>query len=279
VPSGARLSFWLEHCYARFMHLLHKFLRLVGIASLFSAAATAEETVVLSPRVSFGTFPLAVHRTAMVAHPGLPAGKAELDSPFPDDFPPHIVVTLEERREFPALKKGARYFSPARNEITVYRISDVEKAPYKTIQPDIAALKKILAERPKRAPDHAADSRGLPDYPPRNAAHVFELRLGYLEADWGRGIYYLTQFTQEDGHFANNEELVCVFQGLSKDGAFYVSADLRMTLPGLPAGIDAKAPLRDGKDPGIPLITKARDEAFTPSLAKVREWLSSVQLK
>jgi hypothetical protein len=37
--------------------------------------------------------------------------------------------------------------------------------------------------------------------------------------------------------------------------------------------------LRDGKDPGVPLIIKARDDAFTLSLAKVREWLSSVQLK
>jgi hypothetical protein len=256
-----------------------KSLRAIGMAALLTCTALAEEAVTLSPMLSFGPFPLNVTRTSVLAHPGLPAGKAELDTPFPDDFPPHVVVTIEDKREFPALKKGPRYFSPARNTITAYRITDVEKAPHKTIKTDITLLKKLLAEKPKTVP-HKDMGRELPDYPPRNAAHAFELRLTYVDAEWGSGLYYLTQFTQETGGFANNEQLVCVFQGLSKDGAFYVSADLRVTHPSLPAGIDAKPKREDDQYAAdSAMLSKAKDDSFTPSLGKIREWLGTVQLK
>jgi hypothetical protein len=36
----------------------------------------------------------------------------------------------------------------------------------------------------------------------------------------------------------NNEELLFLFQGLSKDGLSYLSADFRITHPKLPRGID-----------------------------------------
>ncbi len=137
-------------------------------------------------------------------------------------------------------------------------------------------MKKLLKDRPATVAHKEIESN-LPDYPPRNAGHAFEARLNYVDAEWGSGLCYLTQFTQEPGAFANNEELVCVFQGLSKDGAFYVSADLRVTHPGLPAGIDAKP--KSAGAAGLELLTKAKDDAFTPSLAKVREWLGTVQLK
>jgi hypothetical protein len=191
----------------------------------------AEEKPNLPPSVLFPPFPLAVSRTAVESHPGTPAGKATLNSPFPDDFPPHTTISWEDKREYPAFKKGARYFIKATNNVTVYRITEIERAPYKTIQHDLLELRQLLKTRPKSVP-LGETRRSLPNYPPRNAGHAFQLKLSYVDTEWGSGLFYLTQFSQESD-FANNEMLTYLFQGVSKDGNFYVSADFRVTHPKL----------------------------------------------
>jgi hypothetical protein len=247
---------------------------------LLSSNIFADEPRNEPPSVEFARFPSAILKTYVSAASGTPAAKATLDSPFPDDFPPQTTVAFEDAREFPAFKKGARYFSPARNRITVYRITQVERAPYKSIQFDIGRLKKLLKERPKEVP-LGEDRRSLPDYPPRNAAHTFQLKLAYADTAWGSGLFYLTQFSQE-AHldFANNEELAYVFQGLSKDGHFYVSADFRITHPKLPSGVDAKPKERDEHQRADSLfLTKQADDSFIPSLSKLREWIGTLKLE
>ena len=76
--------------------------------------------------------------------------------------------------------------------------------------------------------DTNAKDEELPDYPPRNAAHLLQIRIQYLDAPWGSGLFYVTQFVQ-DYAWPDNERLVYLFQGLSKDEKFYVSADFRIT--------------------------------------------------
>lgn len=246
---------------------------------VFAASGLAKESRNEPPDVEFACFPLPLRRTHFSAACGTPATKANLKPPFPKDFPPNTAVEFDDGREFPAFKKGARYFSPSRNHIVVYRITQVERAPYRTIQPYISALRRLLAERPKDG--RAVQSgRSLPDYPPRNAAHTFEAKITYLDAAWGSGIFYLCQFTQEAGDFANNEKLTYLFQGLSKDGDFYVSADFRITHPKLPAGIDSK-PLH-GADNDLAdsaFLKRQPDESFKPSLRKVREWVGTFKLE
>jgi hypothetical protein len=247
---------------------------------LLAGNVSADEPRNEPPSVEFARFPLPILNTYISAASGTPAAKAILDSPFPDDFPPQTTVAFEDAREFPAFKKGARYFAPARNSITVYRITQVERAPYKTIQFDIERLQKLLKERPKEVPLGEL-RRSLPDYPPRNAAHTFQLKLAYVDTAWGRGLFYLTQFSQEPHlDFANNEELAYVFQGLSKDGNFYVSADFRITHPKLPFGIDAKPKQQDEHQRADSIfLTKQADDSFTPSLSKLREWIGTLKLE
>jgi len=250
-----------------------------AIIGLFAANGFGAEPRNDPPAVEFARFPLPLLRTSVSAAPGTPAAKAILKSPFPNDFPPHTTVSFEDAREFPAFKKGARYFSPAHNRIVVYRITQVERAPYKTIQTYLTVLKRLLKERPKDIPP-VESGRSFPDYPPRNSAHTFEAKLTYVDTAWGSGIFYLAQFTQEAGDFANNEKLTYLFQGLSKDGNFYVSADFRATHPKLPAGIDSK-PLH-GADNDLAdsaFLTKQPDDSYTPSLRKVREWIGTLKLE
>ena len=107
------------------------------------------------PLISFAPFPSAVQRTYASARQGTPAGKADLVTPWPNDFPPSIIVRFETT------------FSS--NLLRVYDISEAEMAPYKTIQGHIKDLQKILQQRPHRPPTarhpHKYGSP-LPDYPP-----------------------------------------------------------------------------------------------------------------
>jgi hypothetical protein len=252
-----------------------------------AAAGEAEEKI---PGLAFDSFPYPISRTHVYSAAGTPVGKAkEMNSPGPDDFPPSTIVVLEDRREYPALKKGARYFFPSRNIFRAYRISEVRIAPYKTIQPDIDQLTTLLKTRPARVPsghkhgDHYDEYQQLPDYPPRNAGHLVQLRMKYLDAPWGSGLFYICQFTQGPGNAPNNEELVYIFQGLTKDGQFYLSADFRITHPKLPRGIDdigggsREAEAATAKSEAI--LPKQSDDSFAPSLRKIRDWVSSVKVE
>jgi hypothetical protein len=238
----------------------------------------AETAIDNPPLVSFGTFPLPVMRTYVSAAVGTPASRANLNDPFPNDFPPSTTVTLEDARDYPATKKGPRYFFPGRNILRVFRISHVESAPYKTIQTDITSLRKLLVDRPQTVPDDGEHS--LPDYPPRNSAHAFQVNVRYLDADWGGGICYITQFTQDGGTPANNEELTYIVQGISKDNNFYISGDFRITHPKLPKGIDDTPHRAKGDyEADRSLLSKQSDASFAPSLAKLREWIKSLKIE
>ncbi len=137
----------------------------------------------------------------------------------------------------PPSVKGARYFFPARNYLRIYQIREMEKgALHRRSSRMSRSFRWLLKSRPDKVPNGMSQGEAyqqLPDYPPRNAAHLFQVKMQYLDASWGSGLFYLAQFTQGPGNAPNNEELTYLFQGLSKDGQFFVSADLRVTHPKL----------------------------------------------
>jgi hypothetical protein len=157
-----------------------------------------------------------VQRTYVRTERGTPAGKAELISPFPNDFPPSIVIGFETGRE---AHEPGRYVFLSSNYLRVFNIAELKTAPYETIQGAVGRVQELLKRRPAKAPSASAQSDRLPDYPPRNADHVLQSKLSYLDATWGSGLFYVSQFTQDVGT-PNNEELVYLFQGLSKDGKY-----------------------------------------------------------
>lgn len=220
-----------------------------------------------------------------------------MNSPGPDDFPPHSVVFLEDPRRYPSLEKGrAVYMMPARNVVRVYDISAVTTAPYKTIQPHIKHLRGLLrtrpkAMRPRRGEGHVS-GYDLPDYPPRNAGHLVQIKMHYLDASWGSGLFYATQFVQGLGEWPDNERLAYLFQGLSKDERFYVSADFRVTHPVLEGSRRKTADLvgpymskeHEAEADALTeklssIMAKDRDESFTPPLNKIREWVSTFKIE
>jgi hypothetical protein len=226
------------------------------------------------PSASYGPFPLPLKRTYVFAAVGTPASKESMSEPWaPKDFPPSLAIWLENAGHLP-IQKGAYYF-PSKNVVRIYRISAADTAPYETIQPEIKSLRKLLKERPRTVADDS-----LPDYPPRNAAHCFQEKLSYMDATWGSALCYVTQFTQDGGTPANNEELTYLVQGLSKDEQFYISADFSITNPKLPNRIK-DTPERQKGDyaPDRALLSKQPENSFAPALDKIRAWLSTLEVK
>jgi hypothetical protein len=247
---------------------------LLATAIVCGAQRAVDDT---PPSASFAPFPLPLKRAYVFSAVGTPAAKAQLNTPFPDDFPPSLTLMFEDVRKFPSGQ--GRYYFPSRNVVRVYRISHAEAAPYKTIQSDIKSLRKLLSDRPSVVSDDDSVQR-LPDYPPRNAGHCFAVKLSYIDAGWGDAVCYVTQFTQDGGTPANNEELTYIVRGLSKDGEFYVSADFSITHPKLPNRIqDTPERGKGDYEPDRALLSKQSDGSFTPALDQIRTWLATLELK
>jgi hypothetical protein len=264
-----RTTVWLLACFF-----------LVGTAcGLFAKEKPAP------PYVTYGPFPLQGIRTHIRAGVGTPSAKAETDFPSPGDFPPFVSIGLEDSR--PYLSRG--HFVAARNFLRVFEITGVRRSRYQSIQPSIEQLRVLLKERPASVPWGRKSGGGfdanvqLPDYPPRNAGHLIQLRIGYLDAPWGSGIFYITSFSQALGNRPSNETLVYLFQGLSKDGRYYLSADFRITHPLLDRdpnerGYSSKA-TEDAIEKAQRILPGQPDGAFTPSLRKLREWVSTIRIE
>ncbi|MEO5720173.1 MAG: hypothetical protein ABIR71_01725 [Chthoniobacterales bacterium] len=71
------------------------FVALILIAGISHAAAGTDEI----PSVSFPRFPLEIGRTHFYPASGTPAAQAELNTPFPNDFPPSLTIGLETGNE------------------------------------------------------------------------------------------------------------------------------------------------------------------------------------
>jgi hypothetical protein len=264
-------------------HGLFKFGALLILLNSALAATGDDEK---SPAVSFDTFPLPIKRYYVFSNPGTPVAKAlEMNGPFPDDFPPHTAVYLEDRRRYTSLEKGPRYMMTAGNVLRVFNISGMKTAPYETIRFSVDRLRPLLKARPavlKHAEPQVQAEAFLPDYPSRNAGHLIEVKPSFIDAGWGSGLFYVTRFVQGIGEWPDNETLVYLLQGLSKDGRFYVSADFRITHPAL----DHAKPTSDRAEDGDKLteklgilLAKERDDSFTPSLKKIRDWVATLKIE
>ena len=107
--------------------------------------------------------------------------------------------------------------------------------------PAIQQLKELLADKPM------APLGELPILPARNAGQLIDVQVKYLTFKNGSGIRFLTQFGQ-DAWPIHNAGLVYVFQGMTSDDSYYISAFLPVTTPILPDRVDdaATAPPIDG---------------------------------
>jgi hypothetical protein len=200
--------------------------------------------------------------------------------------PEHGCFYLKSKVPLPALEKGGRYFFPAENFICVIPLEDSSVKNFRAAYPDIDAaaheLRRILNARPRTlAPKRATTI----DMPWIEAERSIFSRFQYLNFKSGSGVLFLTQYGQDaDPNPVNNEELTCDFQGLTRDGKYYIAARLAISHQSLPRGIDFTDKIKRDKRHLYLRRAEARlnslpENSFSPTLASLKALLSSISVQ
>ncbi len=161
--------------------------------------------------------------------------------------------------------------------IRVYDTADF--ASYANQQGQLAALQNLLAQKVDLggymvAPDNVTDST-LPFVPIMPAAQVIRARAQYIETASVRGIGYITMYRQDVAPFLGSE-FFYTFQGISTDGAHYVSAIFKLNTGLFPAEVPAdfnmdtfNAGFTDYLTQSIATLNNAQPTDFNPALTMV----------
>jgi len=199
--------------------------------------------------------------------------------------PEHFCFRLKDKRPLPAFEQGPRYFFPARSFICAIPLKDSSVKDFGGTYPSLNWAAEVLQKILRESPDEFEHRRDVPDIPANNAGPSILSRFQYLDFRSGSGILFLTQYSQEyEPNPVNNEELTLVFQGLTKDGRYYVAARLAITHPSLPRGIDFTDEIE--RDMQWRYLTNAEkeleefsEESFQPSLKSLKAMLSSIYVE
>lgn len=161
-----------------------------------------------------------------------------------------------------------------RGGVRVYRTADLTQ--YDFMAEQVAALQTLVNARVdltgymQTTPN--ANEFVLPFLPVVPAAQVIRARAAFVEGADVSGISYVTVYRQDASPFVS-DEFWYTFQGLSADGAYYVSAVIRLTTDLFPAELPADfsmdefiADLQTYFAESIATLNAAAPTAFTPSL-------------
>jgi len=127
--------------------------------------------------------------------------------------------------------------------ITGYPLSGTFHDPAIRVYPlaDFAALDEIFANELAdltallaSQPASVARDQSIPFMPMWNAAQVFHSNMAYINTPNLTGVRYLTLYAQYAAPL-NNQDLFYTFQGITKDGKYFISAILPMSQADLPA--------------------------------------------
>ena len=92
---------------------------------------------------------------------------------------------------------------------------------------EIEALQTLLEARPP------VPEGEIPLLPLYNSGQVFHAQVQYLDFQHGSGVRFITHYTQENVGRLTKENVFYTFQGLTRDGKYYVAAFFPITSPGL----------------------------------------------
>jgi hypothetical protein len=125
----------------------------------------------------------------------------------------------------------------------------------------------------------------IPFLPLFNSAQVMHAQMQYVDFKSGKGVRFLTQYSQ--GIYPiNNVRLFYTFQGLTSDGKYYIAAILPVTNPDLPATSQVSGKQAEGLQdyPGyisklVTLLDQKSADSFTPGLDKLDALIRSLEVK
>lgn len=209
----------------------------------------------------------------------VPGQPTDLQQPSGPDVP-HTAFTL-----YGARSEDARAPRPidAPGVVRAYRIADI--AGYDTASQQLDQLKTLLADRPDLGGYMVVASDGgsdpLPFLPIVGAGQVIRARAQYLDTSQVSGVAYVTAFRQDVFPFAASD-FRYTFQGLSADGAWYVSVDFDVDATMFPSKVSMKDYDRIVKryaaylNQSIQTLNAGAADAFTPALTSIDALVRSI---
>lgn len=149
-------------------------------------------------------------------------------------------------------------------------------------------LQKLLTEKPDLSaymkPDMAQHSLVLPHLYPPPAAQILRARAAYVETDHMLGIRYLAAYAQDVSPLSS-EQIMYLYEGISTDGNYYVSAQFRFKT-GLFS--DEVAPdfnyerfaagLEEYLQTSIDTLNQASDDEINPALFAMDDLIKSFRI-
>lgn len=158
---------------------------------------------------------------------GVKARVVDATGPASDQLPLFAVNPREDLFEFP----GYTVSSQINSQLVFFPVKEYETLGGDQVVQSVEALKKLLAVQPKDV------SGRIPDLPVGNADRIFHSQLKFFKFQNGSAVRYLTMYAQ-DVSPVTNDRLVYVVQGITSDGAYYVSGMFPVTNPSLPANYE-----------------------------------------
>ncbi len=208
---------------------------------IFIALTQAIPGTTIPTQPTFEGVQVSVDQVSLVLPPGLTNGVSGIlvppangpDLPYWDLTSGHTVLTLEGYALQDKFHQPQIYVYPA----SAY--AEMFPGAFESIR----RLDNILY-----APGGPALTDELPTVPFFNAAQVFAANIQLVSFQNGGGVRFVTEYAQYAAS-ANNTDLFYHFQGVTRDGAYYIVAILPVTAPKLAETSDGGAPLPEG---GIP---------------------------
>jgi hypothetical protein len=183
------------------------------------ATEVPEPTETPPPDVSFNGVSFS-YAESLASHVNAEIIPAEIDEDLPSwgIYPEYTELTFVE------YILAGTFHEP---KIYVYQIEEFE-----AVNPDaafgFARLREVLQDKPGEFEE------AIPFLPIWNAAQMLRGQIAYFSFQNGSGIRFLSQYGQAAWP-VNNTDLFYTYQGITEDGAYYVSAILPISHPGLPA--------------------------------------------
>jgi len=246
-----------------------------------TAIPTAQPTSSMGTTVTFGTLTL-------VVPPGVASGASGSEYPRIDSedaawwqkTPGHLQIMLGDY--YGLLGK---FHQP---QIYVYPVQAYAELVPPAFE-SIHRLNNILGN-----PGVPINADQLPALPFFNAQQVFASNIQVISFQNGEGVRFLTEYAQNAAPI-NNHDLFYHFQGVTRDGAYYIIAIFPITVPVLAEANDAVAALPPGgiaypdiSDPQADwqgyytavadLLNGISPDAFTPTINQLDLLIQSMQI-
>jgi hypothetical protein len=166
--------------------------------------------------------------------------------------------------------------------VRLYRMDDL--AQYDFLMEQVEQLQNLLAERPDLTAFETVSENAmwntLPYVPVLTHGQVLRAQATYIDTEAVRGIGYITATMAAAEPFMNNS-FSYVFQGISADGQFYISANFMLNTDLFPAEIGPDYNIEtfdwlQATKEAVATLNAAAPGDFTPSLDAIGSLINSM---